>query len=124
MSPPIDRSRQRILLLDDDQGVRRALHLMLHAHGYDVRSHESAALLLADSAVAGAAFLIADYRLSENDGIEVLRALRAAGWQGHAVLITGVVTAALRAAALAAGYAAVLEKPLQPHDVLRALGPS
>lgn len=124
MSPPIDRSRQRILLLDDDQAVRRALHLMLRAHGYDVRSHESAALLLADRAVAGAAFLIADYRLSEKDGIEVLRALRAAGWQGRAVLITGDATAALRAAALAAGYAAVLEKPLQPHDVLGALGSS
>jgi CheY-like chemotaxis protein len=44
------------------------------------------------------------------------------GWQGRAILITGAPSPALRAAALAAGYATVLEKPLQPHDLLLALG--
>lgn len=113
---------QRILLLDDDPGVRRALHLMLRAHGFDVRSHESPVLLLADPAVAEAAFLIADYRLPVSNGIEVLGALRDAGWQGRAILITGIAPPALREEALAAGYATVLEKPLRAHDVLHALG--
>ena len=64
MSPPIDRKPQLILLLEDDAGVRRAVHLMLCAHGFDVHSHESAGLLLADPAIPGADFLIADYRLA------------------------------------------------------------
>jgi FixJ family two-component response regulator len=119
--PPIDREPQRILLLEDDAGVRRALHLMLCAHGFEVHSHESAGLLLADAAIPGADFLIADYRLIDSNGIDVLRALRATGWQGRAILITGAPSPALRDEALAAGYAAVLEKPLQPHDVLHAL---
>lgn len=122
MSPPIDRKPQLILLLEDDAGVRRALHLMLRAHGFDVHAHEAAGPLLADPAVAGADFLIADYRLVDSNGIEVLHALRASGWQGRAILITGIALPTLRAEALAAGYAAVLEKPLQPHDLLHALG--
>lgn len=117
-----DRKLHLILLLEDDAGVRRALHLMLRAHGFDVHSHESAVLLLADPAIPRAEFLIADYRLIDSNGIDVLRALRATGWQGRAILITGAPSPALRDEALAAGYAAVLEKPLQPHDLLHALG--
>ncbi len=117
-----DSKLHLILLLEDDAGVRRALHLMLRAHGFDVHSHESAVLLLADPALPRAEFLIADYRLIDSNGIDVLRALRATGWQGRAILITGAPSPALRAEALAAGYAAVLEKPLQPHDLLHALG--
>jgi FixJ family two-component response regulator len=119
---PTARKQQRILLLEDDPGVRRALHLMLRAHGLDVHAHEFSDLLLADPAIAEAEFLIADYRLPESNGIDVLRALRAAGWQGRAILITGAVSTALREEALAAGYVAALEKPLRPHDVIQALG--
>jgi len=108
-------------LLEDDPGVRRALHLMLRARGFDVHAHESAGLLLADPATATAEFLIADYRLMESNGIDVLQALRATGWQGRAILITGITSPALQAEALAAGFAVVLEKPLRPHDMIHAL---
>jgi FixJ family two-component response regulator len=120
--PPNDPKPQLILLLENDAGVRRALHLMLRAHGFDVHAHESSTSLLADPAIPGAEFLLADYRLTDGDGIAVLRALRATGWQGRAILITGGASPALHAEAMAAGYAVVLDKPLQPHDVLNALG--
>jgi ActR/RegA family two-component response regulator len=121
VSPATGHEPQRILLIEDDSGVRRALHLMLCAHGYDVHAHECVWLLLADPSVAGAAFLVADYQLADGNGIDVFRALRTAGWAGRAVLVTGAASPALRAKALAAGYATVLEKPLHAHDVLQAL---
>lgn len=110
-----------MLLLDDDPGVRRSLHLMLRAHGFDVRSHESSMMLLDDPALNEAAFLVADFRVPFVDGVEVLRAMRDRGWRGRAVLVTGYTTAALREAASAAEFAAVLEKPVRPHDLLNAL---
>lgn len=122
VSPATGHEPQRVLLIEDDSAVRRALHLMLRVHGYDVCAHESVWLLLADPSVTGAAFLVADYRLADGNGIDVLRALRRAGWAGRAVMITGAASPALRAKALTAGYATVLEKPLQPHEVLQALG--
>lgn len=111
----------RILLLEDDAGVRRSLHLLLRAQGYDVRAHASAAQLLADPMVGEAAHFVADYRLLDGDGVRVLGALLAAGWVGRAVLITAYATEALRETALTAGYAAVLEKPVRAHDLLNAL---
>lgn len=111
----------RILLLEDDAGVRRSLHLLLRAQGYDVRAHASAELLLADPMVDEAQHFIADYQLHDGDGVGVLGVMLAAGWAGRAVLITAYATETLREAALAAGYAAVLEKPVRTHDLLNAL---
>lgn len=111
----------RILLLEDDAGVRRSLHLVLRARGYDVRAHSSAELLLADPKVHEAQHFVADYRLHDGDGISVLGALRDAGWLGRAVLITAYPSEALHDDALAVGYAAMLEKPVRTHDLLNAL---
>lgn len=111
----------RILLLEDDAGVRRSLHLLLRAHGFDVRSYASPEPLLADLSVGEAQFLVSDYQLDQSTGIEVLRALRAAGWMRRAILVTAFPSAGLRDAALAAGYDAVLEKPLDANVLLGLL---
>ena len=117
--PPI---RPRVLLLEDDAGVRRSLHLLLRAHGFDVRSHASAQRLLDDLGIGEAQFLIADYQLGEDTGINVLRALRAAGWMRRAILITAYPSPAVTEAARAQGYDAVLEKPVDPRELLGLLG--
>lgn len=114
--------RQRILLVEDDDGVRRSTHLMLQAQGYDVRSFATSAALIADPTSGEAAWLVADYRLSDSNGLEVLGVLRAQGWTGRAVLITAFSSASLREAALAAGFETVLEKPLRPHELAAILG--
>ncbi|MDF7777756.1 response regulator [Sphingomonas sp. AOB5] len=115
-------ARQRILLVEDDDGVRRSTHLMLQAQGFEVRSFASAAALTADPAIGEAAWLVADYRLSDSNGLEVLGALRASGWQGRALLFTAFSSATLRDAAEAAGFEAVLEKPVRPLELSAALG--
>jgi FixJ family two-component response regulator len=112
----------RVLLLEDDAGVRRSLHLLLRAHGFDVRSYASPEPLLADPSVGEAQFLVSDYQLDQSTGIEVLRALRAAGWMRRAVLITAYPSDELRDAAKVAGYDVVLEKPLDHHALIDLLG--
>lgn len=114
--------RQRILLVEDDEGVRRSTHLMLQAQGYDVRSFATSAALVADPAIGEAAWLVADYRLSDSNGLEVLGALRALGWTGRAVLVTAFSSIVLREAAEACGFEAVLEKPLRPLELTTVLG--
>jgi FixJ family two-component response regulator len=114
----------RVLLLEDDAGVRRSLHLLLRAHGFDVRSHASAEPLLADPSLGQAEFLVSDYQLDQTTGIEVLRALRLAGWMQRAILITAFPSAALNDAAKAAGYDAVLEKPVEAHVLIGLLNDS
>ena len=116
-SPP-----PRLLLVEDDAAVRRALQLTLRARGYDVRAYAAGAALLADMTTQmDAVALVADLKMPEVDGLALLRALRGAGWPGPALLITGFATAQVRAEAFATGYAHVLEKPLADHKLVEAV---
>lgn len=104
--------RARLLLVEDDPGVRRSLQLLLRGRGFEVRAYASGLALLADPTALGAVCLVADYRMPEIDGLLILRRLRELGWQGQALLITAFPSARLVDQAVAAGYSRVIEKPL------------
>jgi FixJ family two-component response regulator len=111
-------ARPKILLLEDDPGVRRSLQLLLQGQGYDVRSHAAGGSLLADANSKDAVCLVADFFLDDIDGVAVLSRLREDNWLGPAILITGFPSADLRERAAEAGYAAVLEKPLRQNALV------
>jgi len=113
--------RQRILLSEDDPAVRRSIQLLLVSRGYDVRAYTSASALLSDPLAHSATGLIADYRMSDVDGITMLNRLRASGWRGAAILITGFNAGNLAERAADEGYHAVLEKPLKDRQLLNQL---
>lgn len=118
---PEQGERPKIVLLEDDHGVRRSMQMLLQGRGFAVKAYGSAATLLAEPHPADLECLVADYRLGSWDGISVLEALRASGWGGPAVLITAFGSEGLRARALAAGYSEVFEKPLKDHVLVAAL---
>lgn len=101
-----------VLVLEDEPAVRRSLQLLLQGSGFAVRSYASGTALLADPRAKGAAVLVVDYRLSDGDGLGVARALREAGFAGHAILITAYPSRELATAARAEGFTRVFEKPL------------
>ncbi|WP_244501515.1 response regulator [Sphingomonas gellani] len=124
MTSTHSRSRpapRRALLVEDDEGVRRSLQLLLHGRGFEVRSYASAVPLLQSDQERDADVLVADYQLPDKNGIAVLRDLRARGWQGRSVLITAFPSQALIQEAQGIGFHAVLEKPLQHHLLMAAL---
>ncbi|MBO9713253.1 response regulator [Sphingomonas sp.] len=111
----------RVLLVEDDEGVRRSLQLLLEWSGFEVRAHARAASAIDAAALSPVDLLVADYLLEDCDGIEMLRTLRDAGWQGRAVLMTGHPSELLTEQALVAGFYSVLEKPLARHALVAAL---
>ena len=121
MTIPLPARRPSVLLVEDDDGVRRSTQLLLHGQGYQVRAHSIAAASLADPAALTADYLVADYCLPDGDGIALLHDLRNRGWTGRAVLMTSYPSPSLTLQAEATGYAALLEKPLRTHELLDAL---
>ena len=113
--------RPRILLSEDDPAVRRSIQLLLVSRGYDVRAYTSASALLSDPLVHSAIGLVADYRMPDVDGITMLQRLRASGWQGAALLITGFNADKLVQRAAGEGFHAVLGKPLKDQELLHNL---
>lgn len=116
VAPPAGE-RPRLLLVEDDAGVRRSLQFLFRARGFDVRAYATGAALLADPLNLGACCFVTDYRLEEIDGFEVLARLRESGWSGPAVLITAFPSPELSERALARGFSLVLEKPFREHAI-------
>lgn len=104
--------RPRILLVEDDDAVRRSLQLLLVSKGYDVRAYATGNGLAGDPEALLAACLVADLIIHESDALQLLHELRGADWHGPAILISGHLTDELASQAEAAGYDAVLPKPI------------
>lgn len=120
--PGLPVAQRRIILVEDDEAVRRSLQLLLAWKGYEVLSYGTAAAAISrPSEHRECDILVVDYRLPDGDGLGVLRALRRDGWQGRAILITAFPTTTLTDSAKAGGFHAVLEKPLRKHELIGAL---
>jgi CheY-like chemotaxis protein len=116
----------RIVVVDDDQGARTGLGLLLEAWGASVQAFASIAALarwLQEPGVCAPDLLILDYHLPRpGDGLEALRLVRQA-WPARpvpALLITGDERAAV-ANALSDGSLACLIKPVSPAPLLAAV---
>lgn len=116
---PSDKAR--ILLVEDDPAVRRSLQLLLQANGFDVRAYASGTSLLADDSAFDAACLVADYRMPDCDGVDTLVGMRARGWTGPAILITGFLSSDLSSSANEAGFNLIFEKPLRNRRLVEAV---
>ena len=114
-------ARPCVLVVEDDDAVRRSLQLLLRGRGLDVRAHASARAALADPNSRAAVCLVADLLMPEVDGVALLEALRHDGWVGPAILISGFLTPERILAAEQAGFTTVLRKPLVETSIAEAV---
>jgi FixJ family two-component response regulator len=110
-----------VLIAADDQAVRDALQFALRLEGFSVRTHSEASAILADGGLARTACVILDDRKPHLDGFDVLSRLRTHSLTAPVILLTSHATPSLRAQAAAAGFRAVLEKPLLNNILLDTL---
>lgn len=103
----------RLLIVDDDPEVLRALTFLAETRGFEVRRCATAGDALSRSADDGDHYtcLVIDQRLPDLPGIDLLAQLRDRGVEAPAILITTGPSPTLKRLALAAGVA-IVEKPL------------
>jgi FixJ family two-component response regulator len=114
-------SRFVIFLVDDDEGVLRALSRMLSTKGFEVQAFSSATEFLArhDRSVPGCA--IFDVSMPDLDGIELQKALRARESERPVIFITGVGDIPTSVQAMKAGAIDFLTKPVKSQQLLAAV---
>ena len=132
LSAPGSTSRKdgmapRILVVDDDGPVRKALGRLFHSAGYEVELFMSAEDYLAQEPTAPPACLVLDMRMPGMGGLELQRVIGGTAKSLPIVFVTGHGDEDARMRALGAGAIAVLPKPLDEEMLLdaikRALGP-
>lgn len=110
-----------IFLVDDDEGVLKALTTMLTTKGFEVQAFSSATdfLMRHDRSIPGCA--IFDVSMPDLDGIELQRALQARGTERPVIFITGVGDIPTSVQAMKAGAVDFLIKPVRSQQLLEAI---
>jgi FixJ family two-component response regulator len=113
--------RGRVIIVDDDRQVRRALQRLLRVAGYEVEALEDAAAYLSHGPVEPPACMLLDLRMPGMSGLELLRAISGTPSALPVVLISGHADELTRSEALAAGATEMLEKPIDEAWLLQAV---
>jgi two-component system nitrogen regulation response regulator NtrX len=110
--------KRHIVVVDDEPNIGLSLRLILEGEGYRVSMCESAAKFHAQRAAGGADLYLLDLRLSDGNGIDLLRSLRLRDDATPVVMISGHGTIRDAVEATRSGAFDFLEKPLGRDRVL------
>jgi two-component system KDP operon response regulator KdpE len=110
-------SRQRILLVDDETAIQRALGPLLRARGYDVRVASGGVDALERAAEGWADLVVLDLGLPDLDGLEVCRRIRAAS-AVPIVVLSARGAESDKVQALDLGADDYVTKPFGPEELL------
>jgi len=107
----------RVLVVDDDRPLARALAINLRAHGYEVLVAHDGRAALTEVARTHPAVVVLDLGLPDLDGIEVLAGIR--GWSAVPVIVLSArSTSGEKVEALDAGADDYVTKPFGMDELL------
>jgi two-component system phosphate regulon response regulator OmpR len=107
----------RLLIVDDDPGVRRMLVEYLGGHGFEVSEADSGRALREHLAVAVPDLVMLDLGLPGEDGLSLARWLRERHHCGI-VMVTGSAGTVDRIVGLEVGADDYIGKPFEPRELL------
>jgi DNA-binding NtrC family response regulator len=113
--------KKRILLVDDDQSLRRVLQVQLEQDGYSVTSAASAAETLSLLAVRPYDLVIADLKMPGMSGLDLLKTIRSKHPETIVIILTAFGTVETAVEAMKAGAYHYLTKPVHPEELALTL---
>ncbi len=109
---------QRVLIVDDEPGIRQALKQVLEYEGMEVRAAASGGEAITVYPDYRPHLVFLDVKMAGLDGLETLHRLRALDPQTVVIMISGHATIATAVEATQAGAFDFLEKPLDTDRLL------
>jgi two-component system nitrogen regulation response regulator NtrX len=109
---------RRILVVDDEQGIRAALGQLLEYEGYEVRAVSNAADGISEYQKWKPDLVFMDVKMGGMDGLEALKQLRELDPVAIVVMISGHATIRTAVEATQLGAYEILEKPLDTDRIL------
>jgi two-component system response regulator FixJ len=112
---------QQIFLIDEDDVVRDSLKVLLESHGMPVRDFRNAAEFISEAGSGRAGCLVLGYNGAIAGGLDLVATLWRRGMTMPVIFIVGGGDAMTRAATLAAGAFAYIERPVEETALIRAI---
>jgi len=111
----------RILVIDDDENIRKVLETILEDEGYIVETAETAKKGIEKSEKAFYNLALIDVRLPDMEGIELLSKLRNTKPKMRKIIVTGYPTLQNAVAAVNKGADAYVMKPFEVDKILQTI---
>jgi two-component system KDP operon response regulator KdpE len=107
----------RIVVVEDDEGIRNVIRALLTAENYRVVEAETAARAATEARAAKPDLMLVDLGLPDRDGIELIRAVRKAS-SVPIIVLSARTLEAQKIAALDAGADDYVTKPFSAAELL------
>jgi len=117
----VDEHSLTVVVVDDDESVRRALKRLLQSNGYQVLTFESAEDLLSSGSLVGEVCLVLDIRLPGMSGLELYGSLASSGRKVPVIFMTAHENLQWQKMVDEAGGIPCLRKPFGEHSLLSAI---
>ena len=108
--PHLVDDRPRILVVDDSAGVRQLLSATLNGAGFEVEVASGAREAMLAMTRDNFSAMVVDYSMPRSNGVELVRAMRAADVRIPIVMVSGVATPEEKQSAWQVGVDAYLDK--------------
>ena len=111
----------KIIVVDDDAGVRDSLNALLTAKGYGCDLYPDAETFLKTNNASDPAIILMDYSLGAISGIQAIRSVRQEGDTRPIIMITAHGDIELAVEAMKAGATDFIEKPWDKDALFQAI---
>ena len=115
------REQARILVIDDEESIRKSLAAVLEENGYLVDTAENGREAIKKSETKIYNLALIDLRLPDMDGIELLTAMRETTPKMAKIVITGYPSLENAIEAVNRGADGYIVKPYTMDDILRKI---
>ncbi|HUF82541.1 MAG TPA: sigma-54 dependent transcriptional regulator [Burkholderiales bacterium] len=112
---------KKVLVIDDEPGLRQSLGLLLSDAGYDVTAETDGKRGLERALADSFDLVLCDVRMPEMDGLAFLRAFQGRGGTGLVIMMSAYGGEDAAIAAMKEGAYDYLAKPFRPDEVLLTL---
>jgi YesN/AraC family two-component response regulator len=114
-------SSPQILVMEDEQSVANGLEMILSEEGYTVDLADTGRLAMEAFKQKRFDLLVADLRLPDIDGMEIIKQVKAEKPETEVIVITGYGTTATAVAAMKLGVHDFLPKPFTEDQIKTAV---
>jgi FixJ family two-component response regulator len=113
--------RSVVMIVDDDDSIRKAARRLIRSFGLAVESFASADDFLASGRIDATACLVLDVNMPGLSGLELQRHLSALHYHIPIIFITAFADEAVRVQAVTAGACRYLIKPFEEDELLEGI---
>src|SRR3989440_6421177 len=111
----------RVLVVDDEPGLRQSLGLLLSESGYEVAAEGNGARALERARAEPFDVILCDVRMADMDGLAFLRAYKSGGGPALVIMMSAYGGEEAALAAMKEGAYDYVAKPFRPDEVVLTL---